>query len=623
MSDTAPTSESKRIKTPEHHWPDTQDVASDVLKLAAASNVIQFRGDHIDQDAMVGEELAALLKRRWSVNELIHELLESPDLRSKLKRIKASGHAAIYKAITTDEVELAIKITKPVPGYTSIFSGALVDPRFMRYFYKRFLLTGLSPHFAVHVDSAHTIGHTHGVSLIEYAKFGHLNNYFFEMSSKPEVLLLHTRMLLFQVVFTFAKIQQLHPLFRHNDMKIDNVLVGDAPTEGQACYHDSDAEFYLANLGFRAIVYDFDLASILAATESLEVHEWAVNEPARGMGVGENCGADLYVFARNISFYIGYCLKDFDTTPLGIAMSAVWGPGIHSRTHYKVTPMFRPPLKGELPSAAAVLHSDLFAEFRRPALAAPVTQHYGIDRVLRGEDDSFEELVRLPDFKEHHAHMVGVLNVETCFGTTKREGTLFSLDAVKSYDAARGVRDTRFGTHQLVSFGDAEFVKLRVGAAAWLSDMLEPAREQDNELVEAIIDSGLAKMSQAVDYLGCVRGCFVKLIAAFAAMSTCKTATRIIGQKDFITLLAERSGGLFKVPEVEAAYLQYRWTLHAMQLDNYDPERENAEEKTPSDAAVQKPEEAEAKPAEEKTPSDAAVQKTEESERVTTETDSN
>jgi len=584
MSDTAPTSESKRIKAPEHHWPDTQEVASDVLKLAAAPNVIQFWGEHIDQDALVGEELAALLKRRWSVNELIRELLESPDLRSKLKRINTSGHATIYKAITTDEVELAIKITKPGPGCRSIFSGALVDLRFMRYFYKRFLLTGLSPHFAVHVDSAYTIGHTHCVSLVECAKFGELNQYFSEMCNRPELLLLHTRMLLFQVVFTFAKIQQLHPLFRHNDMKINNVLVGDAPAEGQACYHDSGAEFYLANLGFRAIVYDFDLANILTTAESFEAHEWAVNEPARGMGVAENCGADLYVFARNVSFYIAYYTKDFDTTPLGMAMSAVWGPRIHSRTYCKVTPMFRPPLQEELPSATSVLHSDLFAEFKRPALAAPVTHHYGIDHVLRGEDDSLEELVRLPDFKEHHSHMVGMLNVETCFGTTKREGTLFSLDAVKSYDAARGVRDTRFGTHPLVSFGYAEFAKLHAGAAAWLRAMLEPVKADEPELVVAIIDSGLAKMSQVVDYLGCVRGCFVKLIAAFAAMSTCKTATRTIAQEDFVTLLAERSGGLFGVSEVEAAYLQYRWTLHAMQLDNYDPERENAEEKTPVDA---------------------------------------
>ncbi|AYV85029.1 MAG: putative serine/threonine-protein kinase [Satyrvirus sp.] len=72
--------------------------------------------------------------------------------------------------------------------------------------------------------------------------------------------------IIFQILVTLAKIQLLHPPFRHNDMKANNILIhfNDNKNKPNSKYKYviGDTYFIIPDIGFQIKIWDFDFASI-------------------------------------------------------------------------------------------------------------------------------------------------------------------------------------------------------------------------------------------------------------------------------------------------------------------------------------------------------------------------
>jgi hypothetical protein len=69
--------------------------------------------------------------------------------------------------------------------------------------------------------------------------------------------------ILFQVIYTLYCINQKYPNFRHNDLHLDNILVDDIPYEDETYFKYSilGRNFYVPNMGFRILLWDYDFAN--------------------------------------------------------------------------------------------------------------------------------------------------------------------------------------------------------------------------------------------------------------------------------------------------------------------------------------------------------------------------
>ena len=71
--------------------------------------------------------------------------------------------------------------------------------------------------------------------------------------------------ILFQVIYTLYCINQKYPNFRHNDLHLENILVDEIPYEEETYfkYTISGQNFYVPNLGFRILLWDYDFANLI------------------------------------------------------------------------------------------------------------------------------------------------------------------------------------------------------------------------------------------------------------------------------------------------------------------------------------------------------------------------
>jgi len=86
--------------------------------------------------------------------------------------------------------------------------------------------------------------------------------------------------IIFQILFTLARVQQDYPAFRHNDMKANNVLVqltnikNNQPNR-RYCYKIDNAKFYIPNINLQIKIWDFDFACIEGIIENNKVNsDW-------------------------------------------------------------------------------------------------------------------------------------------------------------------------------------------------------------------------------------------------------------------------------------------------------------------------------------------------------------
>ena len=84
------------------------------------------------------------------------------------------------------------------------------------------------------------------------------------------------RTIFFQILYTLARIHEEHPSFRHNDMKVNNILVAKdtLPINGFKAFRYSlgDYFFVVSNINLNVKIWDFDFASIDGLIENNKVN---------------------------------------------------------------------------------------------------------------------------------------------------------------------------------------------------------------------------------------------------------------------------------------------------------------------------------------------------------------
>ena len=86
--------------------------------------------------------------------------------------------------------------------------------------------------------------------------------------------------IIFQILYTLAKIHQKYPSFRHNDMKANNILIqmtdiGKNQPDRRYCYGLDDKKFIIPNINMQIKIWDFDFACIDGIIENNKVNsDW-------------------------------------------------------------------------------------------------------------------------------------------------------------------------------------------------------------------------------------------------------------------------------------------------------------------------------------------------------------
>jgi len=248
---------------------------------------------------------------------------------------------------------------------TLVFSGAQVESFLMRYFFRQFVLTGITPHLPIVLSSVHSRRLRQVYSITEFAHYRSLYFFLPKACTNSDAIETYFRQFLFQIVHTLAWIQKMHPNFRHNDLTTANVLLTANKTSGPIEYRaPNDEVFVLPHHKYRVIMWDFDLSSIQGLADNTRVYRFENEDPGFGISSMQEPGVDLFVLVR----WMCYAVKNklvLTNTRVFETMCHLWPREELLKPSYKKSPHARPPSGGlYLPSAQEVLQSALFDDFR-------------------------------------------------------------------------------------------------------------------------------------------------------------------------------------------------------------------------------------------------------------------
>ena len=85
----------------------------------------------------------------------------------------------------------------------------------------------------------------------------------------------------FQLIFTLLVIYKEYPEFRHNDLKVDNVLVTEIPSGGFYLYHIDNKYYKVPNVGIQIKLWDFDLSCIRGVIDNyktIDMDEYGIRD---------------------------------------------------------------------------------------------------------------------------------------------------------------------------------------------------------------------------------------------------------------------------------------------------------------------------------------------------------
>jgi hypothetical protein len=122
------------------------------------------------------------------------------------------------------------------------------------------------------------------------------------------------RVLLFQIIYTLAVIQDFFPKYRHNDLRDVNVLVFERPDwktfrTGASRYEYvlDKQSFYVPEIGVQAALWDYDLSSIQGQIDNTKIP--LVSKP-NGIRETQNHYYDLYSICYSILFVLKRHFKE-------------------------------------------------------------------------------------------------------------------------------------------------------------------------------------------------------------------------------------------------------------------------------------------------------------------------
>ena len=128
------------------------------------------------------------------------------------------------------------------------------------------------------------------------------------------------RVIFFQIISTIAVIQCKYPGFRHNDLKLNNILIQYIEMhddDGPFLYNINEQTYYVPNIGLRCKIWDFDFACIPGIVENSKVNaEWTTDINIKAE---PHPYYDIHYFFNTMiseSFINGFFDRDKENVPL-------------------------------------------------------------------------------------------------------------------------------------------------------------------------------------------------------------------------------------------------------------------------------------------------------------------
>ena len=115
------------------------------------------------------------------------------------------------------------------------------------------------------------------VSIIisEWADEGDLS--MFLKKNYKKLNLMHWKCIFFQIISTLAVIQSKYPTFRHNDLKLNNVLISKSSLKARQ-FNINKKTYVIPSIGYMVYLWDFDFSCIQGVVENLKVHQKFFNK---------------------------------------------------------------------------------------------------------------------------------------------------------------------------------------------------------------------------------------------------------------------------------------------------------------------------------------------------------
>lgn len=113
------------------------------------------------------------------------------------------------------------------------------------------------------------------VTIVEWINGGDMLDFIRKYHKKLSIL--DWKVMIFQILFTLAIIQEKYPAFRHNDLKLNNILINIDPTKRNADiwkqYTFKKYEFIIPDIGIDTMLTDFDFSCIQGVVENEKVDQ--------------------------------------------------------------------------------------------------------------------------------------------------------------------------------------------------------------------------------------------------------------------------------------------------------------------------------------------------------------
>jgi serine/threonine protein kinase len=206
---------------------------------------------------------------------------------------------------------------------------------------------------------------TVSVLVSEWANRGDLLGYF--RDNYKYMLPIHWKVIFFQIISVLAVIQNTYPTFRHNDFKINNILLQKIDiTQSTLTYGVCKKKYLVKNIGYHIKIWDFDFACIPGVVDNEKVTEkWT---KAINVTPHQNRYYDIHFFFNTMiresmfpQFMTEECIpkeaKEFLERIVPVNYQK--GKYIHERGRFL--------LQEEYITPQTILENDIyFAEFRTP-----------------------------------------------------------------------------------------------------------------------------------------------------------------------------------------------------------------------------------------------------------------
>lgn len=133
---------------------------------------------------------------------------------------------------------------------------------------------------------------------IEYCELGDLHSY---LKSQKIITLELLRYMIFEIIYNIYTIQQYFPLFKHNDLKPNNLLLQKKKNNNRLKEYCINGQNYkiIDNYEFQIKIWDFDFSSINNNIKNEKLNSFYIQK--KHINSIENKFYDIYFFLKSLS----------------------------------------------------------------------------------------------------------------------------------------------------------------------------------------------------------------------------------------------------------------------------------------------------------------------------------